>query len=188
MKNLRNAKIAFDIDNVVVDFAKLFRKVLKEEYGIPYEESKNTYYTYIPGFKDKDYKCLIDSLLIDRCDELEVFCSARRALYNFYIVNGPISFITARSEDVKESTIKYLKENIPGIQFKVMFCKDHQKENLLKEFDYFVDDQINNLIPAVDSGIIKKGFLINQDWNVNSGKFKDIIRVHTLLDVWDWFF
>ena len=168
---------------------KLFRKVLIEDFNLSREDVENKYHSNIPGFKDEDYNQLIDSLIIDRSNELDIYPSSRRAIYNFYLMNGPITFITARSKNTEESTNNYLKENFSGIEFKVLFCKDHKKETLLKNFDYFVDDQIGNLVPALDKEIIKKGFLITRDYNISNVKLdENIIRVNNLLEVWDWFY
>jgi len=182
MKN--NINIAFDLDGVIWDFAKIIKKRYIE-LSLPYDDSK--YYNNPMNHNPSE---MIKYLINNRSDELELYQFVREYILKFYeLFNcGFLVFVTSRNINMKSITKKSFMNFFPEFNDVIFsFCKEGNKNDFLNGFEYFVDDRPENLIPCVDK-YKKRLYLIDRPWNSPKiyGNLPSIIkRVCSLKDVYE---
>lgn len=179
-------KIAFDIDNVILDFASVYKQVIKEKFGVDFD--LKSYWFDHPGYTDEMFHELIDDII----NTPGGLPSCRYAYYlnSFYYTNQqPLIFITARHENTLPTTKRQI-ENIldPGTPYNIYRERDKDKYKLVSclDIDYFIEDKPQNIIPCIERGYLKQAFLINQVWNedFDESKYDKIIRVNNIKEVY----
>ena len=184
MKNI----IAFDVDNVVCNFHQLLDNYLKVRYGMSYNPIE--YYAPLPpGSTQEEFNDEVNSLILTGSQNLKPITTSIKYLKKFYkFTERPLHFITARHPRNKKVTEHYLSKWLgKDIEFYVDFPEEHIKEPYLVGHDYFVDDKPGNIIPALNDGIIKVGFLYDQPWNQNCSEIPaKLIRIKNLKEVWTY--
>lgn len=199
--------IGFDIDNVILDFKKILHKYCLDNFNI--DTNFENYHAPIPNRSKEEIDEIIEGLIIDNCDTIEPLFEVKEYLelfYNYIEENNThlegtsfnpegvkipsnLIFVTSRSSkpNISYCTFKSIQRVIGDIPFVIWHDMEPKRVETLNHFNYFVDDRIENLLPALNLGYIKKGFLVNNKWNENFEEPKGIIRVDNLKETWDYF-
>jgi len=185
--------IAFDIDNVICDFWHLFKKKFVE---LDLEYDDELYYNYLPS--EYNAKKIINDLLIKRSKELILLPEVKNYILHFYYLFNEryLTFITARYPETRFSTEQCMKQWFPEIEnILIVFSHEDNKGNFLENYEYFVDDRLENLLSCINKNK-KRLYLVNKPWNmleeqkrivdeINKINSNFILRVDNLKEVFE---
>ena len=155
--------IAFDIDNVICDFWHLLKKKFVE---LDLEYDDELYYNYLPS--EYNAKKIINDLLIKRSKELILLPEVKNYILDFYYLFNEryLTFITARYHETRFITEQCMKQWFPEIEnILIVFSHEDNKGNFLENYEYFVDDRLENLLSCINKNK-KRLYLVNKPWNM----------------------
>ena len=175
---IKKPSIAFDIDNVVLDFAECFLRVAKDKFGIlkgvslpditRYQFYECLDISYKECFEvvnyvlDKPFECKIKA--IPGAVKSLTYLSKHRFLI----------FVTARKEKFKKVTKKSVYSILPEVdknKIIIEHCKGSEKYLVLNNLgvNLFIEDRTKNCRILNERGI--KTYLLNKPWNKTKESF-----------------
>jgi len=187
---VKKTNIAFDIDNVVLDFAECFLKTAKEKFKL----LKNVELFNITRYQF--YECLdisykecfevVDYVLDNPFEcKIKAVPGAVESLTRLSRSMGLI-FVTARKEKFKKTTKESLYSILPNVskdKIIIKHCKGSEKYIILNKLgiDFFIDDRSRNVRILNKKGI--KTFLINKPWNAKTRPGDSFTRIDTWKEI-----
>lgn len=187
-------KIALDMDEVL---CSLVEPVLcNRNFPLKYEQITNYNLREITDYtKEEAVKLFMDLILEDFQKNHKILTPLQytvETVRRLKEIADKIYVVTARPEILKDYTLswfeKYFENLIDDVVFmnKTLDVKVWNKWDKLKELwiDLFVDDNLENVIWAVDAWI-EKVFLVDKPWN-QVKLDKSIIRIAALNEVLDY--
>jgi uncharacterized HAD superfamily protein len=181
-------KIAIDLDEVTVDLLKEVNEYYNnkhdtdfklsdfhnydwwEIWGIPLDDAVNEFYSFMESPESRKIQPIYGAI-----ESIEKLRS-----------QNDVVIITARQNEIKEMTLEWVQEYIPGLEKHTYFTnhlsrisKHVKKSEIALELnvDLLIDDQLRNAYDCAENGI--KVLLYNQPWNQNLQLNKNITRVYS---------
>lgn len=178
--------VGFDIDGVLIDSYKFFRRKIKEEYDYDYFDKDPNRIT-IRDICDEKVNVIINEFLIKHPEELEVYPDTVQCINQIYdTIKTPIKFVTARPFWTFNSTNSFIKNIFKdNIEYIVVCCDyPHMKYNHLENYNIFVEDNADNAIDL--SKYVETVYLINRPMNlhVNVSNIHNVKRIDLMSDVY----
>lgn len=163
--------IGIDIDGVLGDSDKIFRKYIKKYFGISLKRSdvKDFFYESVLGIPEKEMQKFWERITSERrWLEIPVLPGVNTAL-KYLREKYQIIIVTARPSDVHQLTLEWLKKNeIP--YDRLYFIEERKGENKLQKIisnsislKCFVEDRIDFALDFIKAGI--KVILFDYPWN-----------------------
>ena len=178
-----NSKIGFDIDDVICDMLPVIRQFLSDYFSCEVEIPTSWNYK-IPGVTPEEItEAWVGNLpsLITKCKPLDNNIGALTWFSEHF---GELQFITARHDECKQATEKWLDRWLFGCNYRVYYTSNQCKIQTIKDLNLsiYVDDRyktINDVAPIVDLAI-----LIDKPWNRNRApKCRNTLRLKNLHDL-----
>lgn len=189
---MKKNKIAFDIDNVVLDFTNCFLQTAKKKFNV----LNNTKFSDVTRYQF--YECL--DVSHDKCFEIVNYVLGNPIECNVKPVEGAVEvltslskdidliFITARKEKFKESTKKVIYSVLNKVdknKIIIEHCRGSEKHVILNKLkvNLFVEDRTRNCRILNEKGI--ETLLLNSPWNQTKESFN---RVETWGEISEFIF
>lgn len=184
--------VAFDIDGVVAEFAKPFKKWAGKKYDLRFRETGNFHFEIIPE---------VPALLIDKIVAEFIAKHSRKITpridglalvdYVWSKTSKPITFVTARDILTASATHYWIQVYFPAMDYVAIIVKNMgEKIKYLDNFTSFVEDRRKTAIHLAMAG--KKVFMPRRPYNSLEGMpermgglspGKNIIVVNTLQEL-----
>jgi len=163
--------IGIDIDGVIGDSDKVFRKYIKKYFGINLrrQDVKDFYYEKVLGIPENEMKNFWKRIDEEkRWLEIEILPGAKTAL-EYLKEKYQIIIITARPENIRNLTEEWLSKN--QIYYdRLYFINEHKGESKLSailsnsiNLKCFIEDRIDFALDFIKAGI--KVILFDYPWN-----------------------
>lgn len=175
---VKKINIAFDIDNVVLDFAGCFLQTAKEKFKL----LKNVELSDITRYQF--HECL--DISYEECFEIVNYVLDNPFECKIKAVSGAVErltclskymsliFVTARKEKFKKITresIYFILPEVSKDKIIIEHCKGSEKHIVLNKLkvNLFIEDRTKNCRILNEKGI--KTYLINKPWNKTKESF-----------------
>ena len=170
-----NLKIAFDLDNVILDMTPIFRRAFKDQglefFELPTTWEMSNYPKFLVDyiyklFKDKNYMCSLpytDDLNVLK----EFFLYLKEIGIDLYI-------ITHRPDDHKDLLEKRFNSDFHGIFKEIVVCQNKKSEELIKRgIKIIVDDAVYNIEDCLENNIVP--FLVSNIYTPYNNHYINLI-------------
>ncbi len=177
--------IGIDIDGVLGDSDRIFRKYIKKYFGfnLTRQDVKDFFYEKVLGIPQKEMEKFWQDFT-DKKGWLEIpLLSGAKTALDYLKTKYQIIIITSRPDAIKDLTLKWLeKNNIP--YDKIYFVEEKKGENKLQKIlsnglliKTFIEDRLDISLEFVKEGI--KVLLFDYPWNKTEQKIdSNIIRIN----------
>lgn len=176
----KQKRIAFDLDDVLVDFKTALDRNLFDRHGCHLAEM-NTYKFEIAGGSDAvNWPDLIMDTLKGWI-KIPIFWDVPKIMTAVYEITGePIYIITSRPPGCEAETFMLIRAAL-GVPFKVSFVPEGgSKLSYLAGYDVMVEDRRKTALELAAAGILV--FLVDKPWNKSPGHPK-IVRIPDIKDL-----
>ena len=183
-------KIGIDMDDVIADTIDEFIKFFNDKYykNIQLSEWKN-YHTWDCDFFKGDKSegiALFDEFFCLKAQKIKPIKDSREILSELG-KNNELFIITSRDIRFKNETEKFLTQNFPSINFKIIFSGEiyggKSKSQIARELnlDFMIDDNLDYAEACVQEGI--RVLLFDKPWNQgDSGKVERVYDWKEILE------
>jgi len=177
--------IGIDIDGVLGDSDRIFRKYIKKYFGfnLTRQDVKDFFYEKVLGIPQKEMEKFWQDFTDKKgWQEIPLLRGAKTAL-DYLKTKYQIIIITSRPDAIKDLTLKWLEKNdIP--YDKIYFVEEKKGENKLQKIlsnglliKTFIEDRLDISLEFVKEGI--KVLLFDYPWNKTEQKIdSNIIRIN----------
>ena len=173
-------KIGIDIYDTILSFYEEFAGFCNENYGTQLiaKDFGLDFYGAL-GSKDKALLVLKRFMEEGHGHALKFFEDFKN-IFGKLNENFKVIFITSRSYDLRDKTIKFFKENLEGFDSEIHYSRDYdlkKKSFVCKNFkvDLLIDDHNFNAIDCAENGI--KVLLLDKSGNQDCTEHENITRV-----------
>jgi 5'(3')-deoxyribonucleotidase len=165
-------QIILDLDDVQADLFSLMRENLNEMMGVDKKSHDFVSFDITKIYKgltlDRFFECLTENNIIENLIPIEGAAEATHALKDKGFV---INVVTARAwhKNGLQVSADWLEK--AGFHFDriAVSCPKKGKvkvyRNIAPKFNCIVDDNLENILQAEESGLFKSTYLINMPWN-----------------------
>ena len=188
--------LIFDIDGVIADIHCFCLEDIAEKADCYINEIySGTHNLKVPGNRltnEEIFKIAVNTTVkyVDKIQPHKGALSFLSAYYEY--TNEPIRFLTARTSSnakVVEATYKWLDKNLREhaifrCPYYVHFASN--KKEFLKNNSQFTGIVEDRFSTANEIDFLEKVFLVNREWNSKRKEKEHVIRINTLLDIWDY--
>ncbi len=161
---MNRIKIAFDLDNTLINFSAVFEEMLYLYHGIKIKIDDTSQYelhkTVPLPQEDIDELIRVSSLAISCFEPLPGVVDFLTGLYERTL--EPVCIITARPHDLSEKTYDTVESFCP-VPYNLIFQGAYHKSVYLTNYKFFVEDRRRTALQLVRQGI--NVFLINKGYN-----------------------
>ncbi len=176
-------RIGIDIDEVIVEFLQSYLKMHNKINNSNY--AKNDFFSYcfeeiLPESKEFCVELAMKFYEMPEFEKLNFVEGAKETINKLSGVHE-LFFITARPEEVKESTVGFFKKYFPDLEAEILFSGDFYGGNKNKSelcletgVEVFVEDDPKYALSCAEKGI--KILLMDKPWNKNC-EHENILRV-----------
>lgn len=181
-------KIGIDIDEVVVDFIKIYLDVVNNNLNSNYSFEDVKTYNLWENF-DISYEKAVDffDILFDskEFENIDFVENAKNSLVDIK-KNHELLFITARPIKVKSKTLNFFNNHFPDNNFNFIFSEEDfrnfkKSEICLKEnINLMIEDNSKYALDCAEKSI--KVILLDKPWN-QGVEHKNIIRVNSWKEI-----
>lgn len=188
-------KIVSDLDGCCCDFDSLIINKLFEDKVLSvddYYDIANRFNMMIPqGIKDIDLNEYIINVVKENIENVKPFPDTPLFLNKLckLLNNQPqIIFITARDNDTKKQTEKWIKENLfhdSDVDFTLYMSST--KDDLLKDIrpEILIEDDIDVVRRSLN--YVNRIYLVNRSWNVSKSisdsQINNVERVDNIMEI-----
>jgi len=178
-------RIFIDIDNIIADFHTPFREYLNTETGKDLKLEDIVEFDFYKDFQipqDREKACHKEFTKNKGYETLKIITGCKEGI-ECLCRFGDIKFITVRPPNVREATVRWLKEQ--GIFLKqdsLIFTKD--KLSFSSKYDIIIEDKWQDAILAAEQG--KDVILFDYPWNNIKDDAGNIKEHENIRRVSDW--
>jgi len=182
-----------DIDDVVVDYCKHFRRLCKNVLGWTYEPREQVKYRlseFRPGVTLEQEFAVVDATYHDKDCWLEQPEKGAPEVLQQLKQSYRLVAVTARTPVMKNKTMEWLTTYLPGVFDEVLFIsiggrpgKVLEKINVAKKYGaaYFIEDNPDYLVGCAEAGI--QGILFDKPWNQKMKNGSDFTKVYSWAEI-----
>ena len=172
--------LGFDIDGVISDFTVRFNEVIQRKYGISLtsEEMYSYDVNLVLGILKSEVADIVTETL---SSNLPLNPQAKETLDMLHAEGHSIYLLTARSSNLNEVTLRWLREN--AVPFKKLYHLVGGKKYLAEvTVDVVVEDNLEEALELTRSA--KHVLLFDQPWNKTKNVKGLIKRVYSWSEVY----
>jgi len=185
--NSSDMRIGIDLDDVLSKTTPAFIKFHNDIYGtnIKIEEMKTYgWWNFIGGSKD-EYKRKVHEFITTSYGERAKLIKYSKEILKKLKRNNKLYIVTARSNDVKRETKKWVENNFPNIFSKIYFTDEFLQKNTRVtkkmicddiDIDIFIEDNLEYAIEC--AGPNRKVYLLDYPWNQTDKLPNGVKRVY----------
>ena len=173
-------RVSIDIDGVVASTVPhMIKAIEKRGYSVTFDRY-NPHIEGVENIEDLMYE-VVGEIYSMQMDQIKPYKDAIIAIPAISRDLGQITFVTARKEEWRDATLKWLQNHFK-IPFDLVHMRSSEKPQfILKEgFGVFIEDRLRTANRAAEAGI--NTYLVNRSWNIGRPVHADVVRVSTLTD------
>jgi len=183
---LNYMKIAVDLDDILSQTMPALLKFHNENYGTNLEMKdlgKGASWETWGGTFDDDVKKIHDFHLSTYGKNILPVEGAQEVIKKLK-ENNELFIITARSDEIREDTKKWVEENFPNTFTEIYFTNHFLKNSTTTtkgkvcddlSVDIFIDDALPNILSCAKPG--RKVFLLDYSWNQTDKLPESVTRI-----------